>query len=203
MIEADRKNSPIPLHFVSGLSLSGKSSVIKDLLANSAPDECVGVIQSLQGLDPIDSLAFPQHKFEIIRSSSCVCCEIFLLFYAKLLALLKNETLNCILVEVGQEADISQLKAMLQNTPLNERLHFGKSLIAFDVRDRRFRPYSVMPAINRLIDQADALIMRFSDLAQAADFEHFRKHKSADKRYFVMSAGSNPYALHQFLNDPS
>ncbi len=194
-----KTRSPIPLHFLSGLPSSGKTSIIKELLAAASPDQRIGVIQSFNSVNPLERVAHPRHRFEQIRSSSCVCCEIFVLFYEKILALLQSEPLDSILVELSHEADINQLKTMLQSTPLQERLRWGRTLISFDIRDRRFRPYAVMPAINRMINQADALIIRFSDLAQNADFTHLDRHSLNDKRYFLSKMGASAGDLQRYL----
>ncbi len=190
---------PIPLHIISGLPASGKSSSIREILGDSAGQR-FGVIQNIRGIDAIDPDSFPDHRIELIRSSACPCCEVFIFFYASLMVLLKEPKLDSIFVELGPEADIRQLKSMLEITPLWQNIRWGRSIVSFDVRDRRFRPYAVMPSVNRMIEQADFFLMRFSDLAQPADFEHFFSHLATYKPCHFMIPDSDLTDFWNMLN---
>jgi G3E family GTPase len=190
---------PVSLHFISGLPASGKSSTIRAILDNPAGQR-FGVIQNIRGIDAIDPDHFPGHRIELIRSTSCPCCEVYMFFYASLMVLLKEPQMDSIFVELGPEADILQLKNMLEISPLWDELEWGRSMIAFDVRDRRFRPNSVMPSVHRMIEQADILLMRFSDLALPADFDHYFSHLATYKPCLIMKPDSAQTDFWNMLN---
>lgn len=133
----------LPMQFISGLEGTGKSSTIRELLTTAGDEKRCSIIQTVRTVNVIDPLSFPKHRIEIIRNSSCVCCEVFIFFYASLIVLLKESDLDGIIVELGSEADIDQLKNILAATPLKNQLYWGRTLITFDVRDRRFRPYTL------------------------------------------------------------
>ncbi len=197
----------IPLHFVSGLQWTGKTTLIEELLQLSAGTCRLGVIQSVRGQGALSSSQHPMHNIELIRSVSCVCCEIFILFYASLLVLLKDPNLDRIFIELGPEAEIKKLTEMLKGSPLAELLEFSESIITFDPRDFRFKPYSALPMVNRLIEDADIFVMKFADLAKSSDLDRFfswsHSYHQRDKVYIVQGRSDASHALWECLQSVS
>jgi|GEM_PF-4917238 G3E family GTPase len=178
----------IPLHFVGGLTASGKTSLIRELALELEGRERLGILQTEDGARPLD---LPEDSLHVVQKlgGACICCEIFLVFYKAVLSLVQSGQVDRILVELPATADIQQLKMLLKDYGRDRWVEPGPTLVTVDPRNPHFKRWSAAPLVNRLIDVGDVFVLRFGELASAREMERFlgwvSSFEAGEKRYVI------------------
>ncbi|WP_176736838.1 GTP-binding protein [Oligoflexus tunisiensis] len=162
--------TPVPLHIIGGLYGSGKTTFLQHQMDHAWSGEKLGVILCEEGDRKLDFPRTVPARVERLLNA-CVCCEMAYTFFEVLLGLLRDESIQRIVVEITAQADIQQIFDFIRSSHLRGYLHFEPIHVLVDVRNPHMRPDAPAPLIRRLWDQAEVFVLNFHDHAEARRFE--------------------------------
>jgi|GEM_PF-3523553 hypothetical protein len=123
---------PIPLHMLTGYPTEDRLLFLAALL-NAAPEkECVGIIQSLSPLENGQLLPSGHHPIESMETASCICCDVYVLFYGRLSRMLTHPDLTRVVVDLEPRAEPRAMLKMLMASPLGLQIIPQPTMLAWN-----------------------------------------------------------------------
>ena len=160
----------IPINVISGFLGSGKTTLIRQLLANVPAGEKWAVLVNEFGEVGIDGALLADTGASIKEvPGGCLCCVTSAAFSTGLNALIKQVNPDRILIEPTGIGHPAQIMAQLQAEHYQGVLDVKASVCLLDVRNLQDPRYLGHPAFFDQIDQADVLIASKAD--QYSDVE--------------------------------
>ncbi len=186
---------PIPLHMLTGYPTEDRLSFLSALLDGTPAEERVGVIQSLSPLEQGQVLPSSHHLIETMETASCICCDVYLLFYGRLSRLLANPDVSRVVVDLEPRAEPRAMLQMLAASPLGLQLIPQRIMFAWNESEEQ-TPDWVRQLERRLWADAEIVLMRSSASMELTDERLPKGEKKLD--FFV---GSSQEQAHQFWQD--
>ncbi len=161
---------PIPVHFVTGLFGTGKTSLIQHWMDHHWREDALGLILCEEGQTKLQPSSCKILQLERLLTG-CVCCEIAYSFFEVVLRMLRDPQLTRIVVELSAQADVDQMIAVVQGSYLKSYLHFEPIHLLVDPRNPHMRRDANSPLVRRLIHQAQVFVPSFQDAVSERDWQ--------------------------------
>lgn len=123
---------PLPLHMLTGYPAEDRLLFLRALLDAAPAGECVGVIQSLSPLENGQLLPSGRHPIESMETASCICCDVYVLFYGRLSRMLTQPDLTRVVVDLEPRAEPRSMLKMLVASPLGLQIIPQRTILAWN-----------------------------------------------------------------------
>lgn len=160
----------IPVHVVVGFLGSGKSSLIRHLVAHKPSTERWAIVINEFGQVGIDQAMFAASDSVVVKGlpGGCLCCQLSFVLQAALVNLLHRERPDRLIIEPSGLGHPAGLLDMLRGEAFREVLEVREVLALLDPRrldDPRSREH---PTFRDQLLMADCVALSMTDLASEA-----------------------------------
>jgi len=152
---------PIPLHMLTGYPTEDRLMFLAALMERAPVGECIGVIQSLSPLEHGQILQSSHHSIETVETASCICCDVYVLFYGRLSRILARPEITRVVVDLEPRAEPRAMLQLLSTSPLGFQLLPQRIMLAWSENAAQTPPW-VEKLERRLWADADIILTRNS-----------------------------------------
>ncbi|MBD3895244.1 GTP-binding protein [Halomonas sp. ML-15] len=173
--------SPIPVHVLTGFLGSGKSSLIRHLVANKPDDERWAIVINEFGQVGIDQAMFESRRDVVVKGlpGGCLCCQLAFVLQAALVNLIRRERPDRLIIEPSGLGHPAGLLDLLRGEAFQGVLEIREVIALLDPRrldDPRSRQHDTFR--DQLL-MADAVALTMIDLTTAAQRRKARHYVDA------------------------
>ncbi|SDL74129.1 GTPase, G3E family [Franzmannia pantelleriensis] len=170
MQHSDDNKQPIPVHVITGFLGSGKSSLIRHLVAHKPAGERWAIVINEFGQVGIDQAMFESRDDVVVKGlpGGCLCCQLAFVLQAALVNLIRRERPDRLIVEPSGLGHPAGLLDMLRGEAFESVLDVREIVTLLDPRrldDPRAREHETFR--DQLL-MADAVALTMTDLSTAA-----------------------------------
>lgn len=157
----------IPVHVITGFLGSGKSTLIRHLLAHKPADERWVVVINEFGQVGIDQAMFEEREDVVVKGlpGGCLCCQLAFVLQASLVNLLHRHRPDRLIIEPSGLGHPAGLLDLLRSEAFNEVLEVRDIIALLDPRrldDPRSREHETF---RDQLAMADGVALTMTDLA--------------------------------------
>lgn len=169
---------PVPVHIVSGFLGSGKSTLIRALLANKPPREHWAILVNEFGQVGIDQTMFDPSDDVTIKGlpGGCLCCQLAFVLQAGLVNLLHRAKPDRLIIEPSGLGHPAGLLDVLRGEAFHGALEIRDVIVLLDPRrldDARAREHETF---RDQLQLADGVVLTMTDLASEAQRQAAWRH---------------------------
>ena len=181
MQHSDDNKQPIPVHVVTGFLGSGKSSLIRHLVAHKPADERWTVVINEFGQVGIDQAMFESCDDVVVKGlpGGCLCCQLAFVLQAALVNLIRRERPDRLIIEPSGLGHPAGLLDMLRSEAFAGVLEVREIIALLDPRrldDRRALEHDTFR--DQLL-MADAVALTMVDLSTPAQRREAQRYVDA------------------------
>lgn len=163
-------STPIPVHVVTGFLGSGKSTLIRHLIAHKPPEERWVIVINEFGRVGIDQAMVEVHDDVIVKGlpGGCLCCQLAFVLQASLVNLLHRHRPDRLIIEPSGLGHPAGLLDLLRGEAFADVLQLQEVIALLDPRrleDPRSREHDTFQ--DQLL-MADGVALTMTDLASSA-----------------------------------
>ena len=178
MQHSDDNKQPIPVHVVTGFLGSGKSSLIGHLVAHKPAGERWAIVINEFGQVGIDQAMFESRDDVVVKglSGGCLCCQLAFVLQASLVALIRRERPDRLIIEPSGLGHPAGLLDMLRGEDFDTVLEVREIVTLLDPRrldDPRAREHETFR--DQLL-MADAVALTMTDLSTAVQLHEAKRY---------------------------
>lgn len=181
MRHGDDKPGLIPVHVVTGFLGSGKSSLIRHLVANKPAGERWAIVINEFGQVGIDQAMFESADDVVVKGlpGGCLCCQLAFVLQASLVNLIRRERPDRLIIEPSGLGHPAGLLDMLRGQAFDTVLEVREIVTLLDPRrldDPKARDHETFR--DQLL-MADAVALTMTDLSTAAQRREAQRYVDA------------------------
>lgn len=171
---------PIPAYLLTGLLGSGKTTVLRTLLAQAPPGSRPAVLVNDFGTVGIDAAVLAGAGEITVREvgGGCVCCTAAASLRAAIPALLRAARPDRLYIEPSGLAAPAAIVDLLREPALREAIELRAVIGLVDPRRLDDERLLRAPLLRAQLELADVLLATHADVASPAQLEHFRAFAS-------------------------
>ncbi|TFH86807.1 GTP-binding protein [Billgrantia azerbaijanica] len=167
----------VPVHLVTGFLGSGKSSLIRGLIAQKPARETWAVLINEFGQVGIDQAMFDAQSGVVVKGlpGGCLCCQLAFVLQATLVNLLHRHRPDRLIIEPSGLGHPAGLLDVLRGEAFQDVLDIRDIIAVLDPRrldEPRVRDHETF---RDQLAMADAMVLTMGDLASAAQLEAGRR----------------------------